>query len=78
MSDQTLPAGEQRVDYDPEHVIARLQRRLGEIIGDPAAAVEVEAARLEAIVRSLAGQAATQQAQLDELQNPAGKARASA
>jgi hypothetical protein len=65
MADQQPPAGEtQRIDYDPEVVIARLQARLAAVIGAPAAEVEVEAARLDAIVRSLAGQNAALQAQI--------------
>lgn len=55
-----------RIEYDVESVITRLQNRLADIIGPPAAAAEVEAARLEAIVRKLAGDNATLEAQLGE------------
>lgn len=59
------PSGDpQRVDYDPEVVITRLAGQL--------TAAHVEAARLEAIARALAGQNATLQAKLDELTRTAG------
>lgn len=68
MTEQPRPGDEsQRIEYDPEHVIARLHARLADIIGTPAAAAELEAARLEAMVRRLATDTATQTAQLAEL-----------
>lgn len=56
----------QRIDYDPEVVITRLAGQL--------TAAYVEAARFEAIVRTLAGQNAALHAQVEQLQRtaPAG------
>lgn len=52
----------QRIGYDPEVVIASLAAQLTAAI--------VEGARLEAIVRTLAGENATQAAQLAERSGP--------
>jgi predicted nucleotidyltransferase len=68
MSAEQPPTGpaRQRIDYDPEAVIASLAGQLTSAL--------VDGARLEAMVRTLAGENAAQAAQLAELRGKTGGA----
>lgn len=55
------------LQIDGDVVLDLLRDRIAELVGRPAAAAMVDAARLEAMTRSLAADNATQAAQLAEL-----------